>query len=122
MDTGLRSMLFQVAVLSANALNLGMDGDQFADQICYKFGQAVYDQFIASVPKESLLDKFRSVPEAWQLVEPYAPQLPSFIESFYAYATQSDDEETKSISSDESEDEPEPVTAAKTAKKKPKKK
>ena len=124
MDTGLRSMLFQVAVLSANALNLGMDGDQFADQICYKFGQAVYDQFISNVPKETLIDKFKSVTEAWQMVEPYSAQLPGFIDSFYAYATQSDDDETKSISPDEpeDEDEPEPVTAVKSAKKKPKKK
>ena len=123
MDTGLRSMLFQVAVLSANALNLGMDGDQFADQICYKFGQAVYDQFISNVPKETLIDKFKSVQEAWQMVEPYSAQLPGFIDSFYAYATQSDDDETKSISPDEpDEDEPEPVTAVKSAKKKPKKK
>lgn len=112
MDTGMRSMIYQVAVLATNALNLGMLGEQFADQVCYKFGQAVYDQFIAAVPKETLLDRFKSVPEAWQLLQPFEAQLPSFIESFYAFATEEPEEEPKNIS------EPEPVKPRKGAKKK----
>lgn len=112
MDTGMRSMIYQVAVLATNALNLGMLGEQFADQVCYKFGQAVYDQFIAAVPKETLLDRFKSVPEAWQLLQPFETQLPSFIESFYAFATEEPEEEPKTIS------EPEPVKPRKGAKKK----
>lgn len=112
MDTGMRSMIYQVAVLATNALNLGMLGEQFADQVCYKFGQAVYDQFIAAVPKETLLDRFKSVPEAWQLLQPFEAQLPSFIESFYAFATEEPGEEPKTIS------EPEPVKPRKGAKKK----
>lgn len=98
MDNQELSILFQVAALAANALNLGMDGEQFADQICYKFGQAVYDQFIANVPKESLLDKFKQVPEAWQLLQPFEPVLPSFIDSFYAYAEAEEEEDPKNIS------------------------
>jgi len=116
MDTGTRSMIFQVAVLAANALNLGMDGDHFADQVCYKFGQAVYDQFISNVLKESLLDKFKAVPEAWNVLQGYEPLLPEFIESFYAYATQEDEEETKSIS--EPEPVPKPVVKKKAVSKK----
>jgi hypothetical protein len=112
MDTQTRSMIYQVAVLATNALNLGLEGGQFADQICYKFGQAVYDNFIGGVPKETLLGKFKSVPEAWQLLQPFEPQLPEFIESFYAYATEPDEDEPKNIS------EPEPVKPKKAAKKK----
>ena len=115
MDTAQRSMIWQIAILAANALNLRMDGDQFADQICFAHGEAIYQQFITSVPKESLLGRFKAVPEAWQVLSPYEQVLPTFIDSFYAFATEADEDETKPIS-------PEPVTVTvKTAKKTKKK-
>ena len=115
MDTAQRSMIWQIAILAANALNLRMDGDQFADQICFAHGEAIYQQFVSSVPKESLLGRFKAVPEAWQVLSPYEQVLPTFIDSFYAFATEADEDETKSIS-------PEPVTVTvKTAKKTKKK-
>lgn len=104
-----RPMLFQIAVLASNALNLGMEGDHFADQICYKFGTSAYDQFIATVPKDALLPKLQQVPEAWQLLQPFEALLPSFIDSFYAYAEQTSEDNPKNIS----EPAPEPVKPAK---------
>jgi hypothetical protein len=98
MDTQTRSMVYQVAVLATNALNLGMEGGQFADQVCYKFSQAVYDKFIGSVAKEALLDRFKSVPEAWHLLQAFEGELPAFIDSFYAYATEPDEDDPKNIS------------------------
>ena len=112
MDTAQRSMIWQIAILAANALNLRMNGDHFAEQICYAHGEAIYEQFITSVPKESLLARFKAVPEAWQVLSPYEQVLPTFIDSFYAFATEGDEDETKPIS-------PEPIPV-KTAKKKAK--
>lgn len=98
MDTNMRSLIINVAALASNALNLGMDGDAFADQICYKFGQATYDTFLQQMPKKKLMETFKGVPEAWAVLQPFEIVLPSFIDSFYAYATQEPEDDTKPIS------------------------
>jgi hypothetical protein len=86
MDTMQRTMLVNVAQLASQALNLSLTGDQFAEQVCYKFGQIVYDQFCGSVTQEALLPAFKSIPEAWQFLAPFEPHLPEFIASFYGFA------------------------------------
>jgi len=85
-DTVMQSMLVNIAALAAQGLNLGLTGDQFADQICYKFGQGVYDQFLSQMPKDQLIDKFKATPEAWAILGPFENLLPEFVESFYSYA------------------------------------
>jgi len=87
LDTMQRTLLLQVAGLTSNALLLGLSGDQFAEQVCTSiFNDKIYETFIGSISKEQLLPAFRSIPEAWQVLAPFEPQLPSFIEAFYAYA------------------------------------
>ena len=114
MDTMQRSMLINVAQLAAHALNLSLTGDQFAEQILYKFGQMVYDQFISNVPRDQLLTLMKSIPEAWSALAPFEAQLPEFIESFYSLPEQEDEDEPKSIS----QPEPTPVKVAKVKKSK----
>lgn len=114
MDTMQRSMLINVAQLAAQALNLSLTGDQFAEQILYKFGQMVYDQFITNVPQDQLLPLVKSIPEAWQALAPFEAQLPEFIESFYSLPEQEDEDEPKSIS----QPEPPPVKVVKAKKSK----
>jgi hypothetical protein len=98
MDTMQRSLIINVAQFAAQALNLGLTGDHFADQVCYKFGQATYDGFIQQTPKEKLLETFKGVPEAWAILQPFENLLPEFIESFYSYAEGEETEDPKSIS------------------------
>lgn len=99
MDTMERSMIIQIATLSAQALNLGMMGDQFADQICTRiFNDRIYDEFCQQVPKDQIIGKFKQVPEAWALLQGHEGVLQSFIDSFYDYGAEQEIEETKSIS------------------------
>lgn len=114
MDTMQRSMLINVAQLAAQALNLSLTGDQFAEQILYKFGQMVYDQFITNVPKDQLLAMVKTIPEAWSALQPFEAQLPEFIESFYSLPEQEDEDDPKLVS----EPEPKPVKVAKAKKSK----
>jgi hypothetical protein len=114
MDSMQRSMLINVAQLAAQALNLSLTGEQFAEQMLYKFGQMVYDQFITNVPKDQLLTLVKSIPEAWSALQPFESQLPEFIESFYSLPDQGDDDDPKSIS----EPEPKPVKVPKAKKSK----
>lgn len=94
MDTMQRTMLLQVAGLTHNALTLGLGGDQFAEQVCTSiFNDKIYESFISSVPKDQLLPAFKSIPEAWAVLQQFEPQLPGFIEAFYAYAEPGPDEE-----------------------------
>lgn len=98
MDTMQRTILITVANMAAQALNLGMTGDEFAEKICYKFGGAVYDEFLERVAEDQLLPLFKSMPECWAVLQPFEGGLPNFIESFYAFAQEPDEEDTKSIS------------------------
>jgi hypothetical protein len=104
MDTMQRSMLINVAQLAGQALNLSLAGDQFAEQICYKFGQIVYDQFCSSISKEQLIPAFKAIPEAWQFVAPFEADLPNFIDSFYAFPESEEEDDPKSISPEPPED------------------
>ena len=97
-DTMQRSILIQVAQRAAMALELGMTGDHFAEQICYKFGGAIYDQFIGSIAKDQLIPQLKSIPDAWALLQPYEGGLQEFVDSFYDFATQEDEDDPKSIS------------------------
>lgn len=98
MDTMQRTILITVANMAAQALNLGVTGDEFAEKLCYKFGGAVYDNFLDQVPQDKLLPLFHSLPECWAVLQPFEGGLPHFIESFYAFAQEPDDEDTISIS------------------------
>jgi hypothetical protein len=80
------SMIQNVAILAAQALNLGLAGDHFAEQVCYKFGEATYDTFIATVPKDQLLPQLKADATAWNMLAPFENLLPEFIDSFYAYS------------------------------------
>jgi hypothetical protein len=80
-----RSMLINIANLASAALNLSLPGDQFAEQMCLKFGDLNYEAFIGSVPKDNLIALFRQVPEAWVYLQPFEATLPEFIEHFYAF-------------------------------------
>lgn len=113
MDTNQLSMLMMIAAEMAQALNLGLDGDHYADIFCFKHGQALYDQIIGQ-PKEQVLTVLKAIPQAWGMLQPFEPLLPEFIDSFYDYATQSEEEDTKKIS----EPEVEPVAPKKKTKKK----
>ena len=97
MDTMQRSMLVNVAALAAQALNLGLEGDHFAEQICRKFGDMTYEGFLKQVPKDQLLPQLKAMPEAWAMLQPFENLLPEFIDSFYAFAEEPEDE-AKSIS------------------------
>ena len=114
MDTMQRSMLINVAQLAGQALNLSLSGDQFADQVIFKFGEMVYGQFINAVPQDKLIPAMKAIPEAWQFLAPFEAQLPEFIESFYSLPEQEDEDEPKSIS----QPEPTPVKVAKVKKSK----
>ncbi len=96
-DTMQRGLLINIATLAKSALDLGLTGDAFADQMCFKFGQANYDMFIKAIPKDQLIQKFQAVPEAWKEISPFEPILQEFIDQFYAFAE------------DEPEPTPEPV-------------
>lgn len=100
MDIMTRGLFLAIADNAAAALKLGIAGDEFAERVCDNFGARTYDSFIEGNPKESLLPIFQSIPEAWQLLQPFEALLPKFLEEFYAYAE------------DSSEDEPEPTPAS----------
>lgn len=98
MDTMQRTILITIANMAAQALNLGVAGDEFAEKICYKFGGAAYDSFLAQVPQDKLLPLFQSVPECWAVLQPFEGALPEFIEMFYAFAQEEEEDGAKSIS------------------------
>jgi hypothetical protein len=97
MDTNQLSMLMNIAAEIAQAMNLCLTGEQYADQFLFKHGQALYDTII-SQPKDQVLMVLKTVPQSWQMLQPFEPVLPSFIDSFYAYAELPEEEEAKSIS------------------------
>jgi len=82
-DAAQLTMLSNLAALAASALNLGLTGDQFADQIQYKYGGAAYDQ-ITAIPKDELLAQLRATPTVWNILAPFEASLPEFIAEFYA--------------------------------------
>ncbi len=86
-----RSMLMGIATLAAQGLNLGLSGEDFAEQVCRKFGDIQYETFLKIFPKEDILKKLQSVPEAWTLLEPHQPALEEFMRGFYE-AFDGDDE------------------------------
>jgi hypothetical protein len=91
MDVNERTQIVYVAMLAAQALNLAIKGDFFAEQICIKHGDQAYEDFVKSAAKETLLDKMKAIPEAWQLLAEHEARLPEFIEDFYAFAEEEDD-------------------------------
>jgi hypothetical protein len=98
-DTMQRSLILQIAGLAHNALTVGMLGDEFAEKVCTSiFNDKIYESFITGVAEDQLLPLFKSIPEAWQLLAPFEADLPTFIESFYAYGEPDEEDETKSIS------------------------
>jgi hypothetical protein len=105
MDVNERTMLVQIAVFASQALNLGLYGDQFAEQICKKFGDLAYDEFISHFDKTKLIEKIKSIPEAWQLLQEHEPKLEKFVDDFYGFAE---------------EDEPDPPPPVENAAPKPK--
>lgn len=93
MDVNERSQLINIALLAAQALNLTLKGDEFAEKICDRYGGVAYDDFVAAFDRTQLLDKLKAVPEAWQLLAEHEPRLPDFIASFYAFADELPDDE-----------------------------
>lgn len=100
MDQMEKQNLVLIANLAAQALNLGLSGTQFADQMVFKFGEAAYMHFTQNFPKDGLIAKFKAIPEVWGLIGQFEAQLPQFIEDFYAPPEE------------EPEPEPEPVVVA----------
>ena len=92
MDIMTKSLFVAIADNAVAALKLGMPGDEFAERVCDNFGARTYDSFIEGNPKETLLPIFQSIPEAWQLLQPFEIALPKFLEEFYAYAEAPEDE------------------------------
>jgi len=86
MDIMTKTLFVAIADNAAAALKLGMPGDEFAERVCDNFGARTYDSFIEGNPKETLLPIFQSIPEAWQLLQPFEVALPKFLEEFYAFA------------------------------------
>jgi hypothetical protein len=107
-DMNDRTMLSTIAAFAAQAMNLEVPGDEFAEKICRRFGDVQYEAFIGRFPKSEILAKLRSVPEAWEMLSPHEPALEQFIADFYAFAEEPPPD-----------DEPETVPA-KPANKKPK--
>lgn len=99
MDLMQRTILASIAKRASSALDLGMTGDQFGEQMLMLVGEIQFDAFVNAVPKDQLLPLFKSLPEAWVLLQPFEPILPVFIEKFYEFAT----------AEQEPEPEPEPV-------------
>jgi len=102
MDTNQLSILMNIAGEMSQALNLCLTGDQYADQFCFKHGQALYDQIIAQ-PKDTVLSLLKGIPQAWQMLQPFEGGLQEFVDSFYAYAQQEDEDAPKNISQPVSE-------------------
>jgi hypothetical protein len=105
MDVNERTMIVYVAQLAAQAMNLAIKGDHFAEQICVKHGDQAYEDFVSGIPKETLIEKVKAIPEAWELLAAHEARLPQFIEDFYSFSQEADDEP-----------EPEPAKPAKAAK------
>lgn len=87
-DDMMKGNLVLVAQFAAQALNLAMNGYDFADSICRKQfgvlpGEQVYSHFTNTFPKDTVIAQFRAIPEAWQFLQPFEPILPQFIEEFY---------------------------------------
>ena len=91
MDIMTKTLFVAIADNAAAALKLGMPGDEFAERVCDNFGARTYDSFIEGNLKETLLPIFQSIPEAWQLLQPFEGLLPKFLEEFYAYANDEED-------------------------------
>ena len=97
MDTMQKTIIVNLAIEVSQALNLQMKGDHYAEQFCFKHGEAMYEQ-LTSVPPETLLPTLKAIPEAWQYLAPYENLLPNFIELFYAFGGEEDDNDPNSIS------------------------
>ena len=115
MDTMQLTIITNLAIEVSQALNLGLKGDQYADQFCFKHGEAMYEQ-LTQIPAETLLPMIKSIPVAWQHLAPFEAHLPNFIESFYSLLEQDEPDETKSISVPEPEPEPVKMAAKKSKK------
>lgn len=103
MDSATMGMVLQLATDASKALDMLMDGAQFADTLVRKWGEPVYDQII-TLPKEQLMTLMRGVPDAWALLAPFEAKLPEFIDGFYSYNEPGDEDEN-----DEPPPPPEPI-------------
>ena len=53
----------------------------------------------SDIEEAKLIPLLKSIPEAWQYLQAFEADLPTFIEAFYAFSELPDEEDTKSISS-----------------------
>lgn len=79
-----RMLLRHIAQLAANAFQLGISGDEFADRFAYQYGTANYERLVAR-PKSEVIETLRRYPEVWALLAPYEQALPQFLDEFYAW-------------------------------------
>jgi len=93
MDSMLRGQIIEMCGRTSQALDLGLTGAQFADQLIFKYGQARYDFLINAIPEEQLLPILKQVPEGWQYLAQHEALLPQFIKEFYEFANQPEEEE-----------------------------
>lgn len=103
MDMMQRTILTNIAKRASSALDLGMTGDQFGDQMLRLVGEVQFDAVVGNIPKDQMIPLLQSVPEAWAMLQPFDLQLPQFIEHFYEFALSDPGDE---------EDEPEPLVPA----------
>jgi hypothetical protein len=92
MDMMQRTLLVNLARRAQSALDLGMTGDQFGEQMLRLVGEIQFDAFVTGVQKDNLLPLLKSVPEAWAMLQPFEPLLPQFVEEFYEWALAVDDD------------------------------
>lgn len=93
MDIVESTTLINIAMLASQALNLAMKGDAFAEQVVEKFGGQAYGDFVDHFDKTTLIEKLKSVPEAWRFLAEHQTRLPRFIDDFYFYAEGEPDNE-----------------------------
>lgn len=87
-DPQTRAQLQFVAQLAANALSLGLPGDQFAEQFVYQFGEGNYDRITRQYQQDQLIPMLQGLPEVWQILQPWEASLPAFVADFYGYGNE----------------------------------
>jgi len=77
-------MVIDVAKLMRGAIELGLDGSEFAERFETKYGQTAYDTIVA-VPQSEAITQLQAFPQAWAILKPYEAQMPEFLAAFYDY-------------------------------------
>jgi len=77
-------MVIDVAKLMRGAIELGLDGSEFAERFETKYGQTAYDTIVA-VPQAEAIQQLQAFPQAWAILKPYEAQMPEFLAAFYEY-------------------------------------